>query len=87
MIVHPVSRLISPASKVMVICLAILWNPQLLAAADKNTTKEFSICMEQSQGVTPKMFDCLADVEAISKSEEEATRITASLDKVSRNEL
>ena len=61
MIIHPVSRLISPASKVLVICLAILWNPQLLAAADANTTKEFSACMEQSQGVTPKMFDCLGN--------------------------
>ena len=61
MIVYPASRLLSPTSKVMVICLAILWNPQLLAAADENTTKEFSVCMEQSQGVTPKMFDCLGD--------------------------
>jgi uncharacterized protein YecT (DUF1311 family) len=61
MIIPPASRLISPVSKVIVICLAILWNPQLLAAADENTTKEFSVCMEQSQGVTPKMFDCLGD--------------------------
>src|SRR5215831_3778996 len=61
MIVNPASRLISPASKVIVICLAILWNPQLLAMANENTTKEFSVCMEQSQGATPKMFDCLGD--------------------------
>ena len=43
MIVYPASRLISPASKVMVICLAILWNSQLLAAADEHDKRIFRL--------------------------------------------
>jgi uncharacterized protein YecT (DUF1311 family) len=55
------SRLMSSASKVMVICLAMFWNPQPLAAADENMTNEYSVCMEKSQGVTVSMLHCAGD--------------------------
>ena len=55
------SRLISCATKVMIICLAVLWNGQLLAAPakDDDLSKEYSDCIDKaSQGVTAEMFEC-----------------------------
>jgi uncharacterized protein YecT (DUF1311 family) len=57
----PPSRLVSQATKVMVICLAVLWSSELLAAADEDMTKEYSVCMEKSQGVTVSMLHCAGD--------------------------
>ena len=54
------SRLVSRATKGMIICLAVLWNGQLLAAPakDDDLSKEYSDCIDKSGGVTPDMFEC-----------------------------
>lgn len=57
----PASRLVSQATKVMVICLAVLWSFELLAGTDEDMTKEYSVCMDKSQGVTVGMLDCAGD--------------------------
>lgn len=45
-------RLVSRATKVIIICFAVLWNGQLLAATDDDLSKEYSECMDKSGGVT-----------------------------------
>jgi|SRR6476620_10363089 len=55
------SRLISRVTKVMIICLAVLWNGQLLAEtdADEGLSKEHSDCIDNaSRGATAEMFEC-----------------------------
>jgi uncharacterized protein YecT (DUF1311 family) len=52
------SRLVSRVTKVMIICLAVLWNGALLAATDDDLSKEYSVCMDKSGGVTPEMLEC-----------------------------
>src|SRR5262245_5247448 len=45
----------------MVICLAVLWNGQLLAAPakDNDLSKEYSDCIDKaSRGATAEMFEC-----------------------------
>jgi hypothetical protein len=50
------------ASKVVIICLVVLWNGQLLAATDEdNMSKEYSDCMDKSGGVTVSMMECNGD--------------------------
>jgi len=53
------SRLISRATKVMIICLAVFWNGQLLAETEDDLSKEYSDCIDKaSQGATAEMFEC-----------------------------
>jgi uncharacterized protein YecT (DUF1311 family) len=54
------SRLASRASKVMIICLAVLWNGQLLAETDNDpTSKEYSDCLAKAvEGPWADMFEC-----------------------------
>ena len=53
------SRLISRATKVMIICLAVLWNGQLLAETDEGLSKEYSDCMDKvKNGTTADMLQC-----------------------------
>ena len=58
------SRLVSRATKVMIICLAVLWNGQLLAETDKAETdeglsKEYSDCMDKAvNGPWRDMLQC-----------------------------
>jgi uncharacterized protein YecT (DUF1311 family) len=53
------SRLVSRATKVMIICLAVLWNGQLLAETDDGLSKEYSACIDKaSRGVTAEMLEC-----------------------------
>jgi uncharacterized protein YecT (DUF1311 family) len=51
-------RLVSRAAKVMVICFAVLWNGQLLAATENEFSKEYSDCLDKSGGVTGEMLAC-----------------------------
>ena len=60
-------RLVSRATKVMIICLAVLWNGQLLAETDEalreesllGLSKEHSDCVDKaSKGTTADMFQC-----------------------------
>jgi uncharacterized protein YecT (DUF1311 family) len=51
-------RLVSRATKVIIICFAVLWNGQLLAATDDDLSKEYSECMDKSGGVTGEMLAC-----------------------------
>jgi uncharacterized protein YecT (DUF1311 family) len=57
------SRLVSRATKVMVICLAVLWNGQLLAETDDDpTSKEYSDCLDKAvKGPWADMFECNAE--------------------------
>jgi len=59
----PSSRLASRVTKVMIVCLVVLWNGQLLAATDEdnNMSKEYSDRMDKSGGVTPSMMECNGD--------------------------
>jgi uncharacterized protein YecT (DUF1311 family) len=53
------SRLVSRVTKVMIICLAVLWNGQLLAETDDDLSKEYSDCIDKaSRGATAEMFEC-----------------------------
>jgi uncharacterized protein YecT (DUF1311 family) len=54
------SRLVSRATKVMIICLAVLWNGQLLAETDADpTSKEYSDCLDKAvEGPWADMFEC-----------------------------
>jgi len=52
------SRLVSRVTKVMIICLAVLWNGQLLAETDEGLSKEHSDCIDKSGGVTADMLQC-----------------------------
>jgi uncharacterized protein YecT (DUF1311 family) len=55
----PSSRLISRVTKVMVICLAVLWNGQLFAETGDDLSKEYSDCIDKaSRGATAEMFEC-----------------------------
>ena len=56
------NRRVSRVTKVMIICLAVIWNGQLLAATDEdNMSKEYSDCMDKSGGVTVTMLECNGD--------------------------
>jgi uncharacterized protein YecT (DUF1311 family) len=57
------SRLVSRATKVMIICLAVLWNGQLLAETDDDlTSKEYSDCLDKAvEGPWADMFECNGD--------------------------
>ena len=56
------SRLVSSASKVMIICLIVLWNGQLLAETDDHLSKEYSVCIDKAvEGATADMFACNGD--------------------------
>ena len=53
------SRLVSRATKVMIICLAVLWNGQLLAEIVEGLSKEYSDCMDKAEkGTTADMLQC-----------------------------
>jgi uncharacterized protein YecT (DUF1311 family) len=53
------NRRVSRVTKVMIICLAILWNGQLLAETDDDLSKEYSVCIDKaSRGATAEMFEC-----------------------------
>jgi uncharacterized protein YecT (DUF1311 family) len=53
------SRLVSRATKVMIICLAVLWNGQLLAETDEDLSKEHSDCVDKAwKGTTADMLQC-----------------------------
>jgi uncharacterized protein YecT (DUF1311 family) len=54
------SQLVSRATKVMIICLAVLWNGQLLAETDDDpTSKEYSDCLDKAvEGTWADMFAC-----------------------------
>jgi uncharacterized protein YecT (DUF1311 family) len=53
------SRLVSRATKVVIICLAVLWNGQLLAETDEGLSKEYSDCMDKvKNGTTADMLEC-----------------------------
>ena len=54
------SRLVSRATKVMIICLAVLWNGQLLAETDNDPrSKEYSDCLAKAvEGPWADMFEC-----------------------------
>jgi len=52
------SRLASRASKVMMVCLVVLWNGQLLAETDDQLSKEYSVCMDKAGGMTGDMIAC-----------------------------
>lgn len=53
------SQLVSRATKVMIICLAVLWNGQILAETDDDLSKEYSDCIDKaSRGATAEMFEC-----------------------------
>jgi len=55
------SRLVSRATKVMIICLAVLWNGQLLAETDKAETDEglSKDCMDKAvNGAYSDMLQC-----------------------------
>jgi uncharacterized protein YecT (DUF1311 family) len=54
------SRLVSRVTKVMIICLAVLWNGQLLAETDADpTSKEYSDCLDKAvEGPWSDMFAC-----------------------------
>jgi uncharacterized protein YecT (DUF1311 family) len=49
---------LSRATKVMIICLAVLWNGQLLAETDEGLSKEYSNCIDKARGATAEMFEC-----------------------------
>jgi hypothetical protein len=51
-------RLVSHVTTIMIICFAVLWNGQLLAAIDDEFSKEYSDCMDKSGGVTGEMLAC-----------------------------
>lgn len=52
-------RLVSRATKVMIICLAVLWNGQLIAETDDDLSKEYSNCIDKaSRGARAEMFEC-----------------------------
>ena len=56
------SRLVSRATKVMIICLAVFWNGQLLAETDDGTSKEYSDCLHKAvEGTWADMFECNGD--------------------------
>src|SRR5262245_23377905 len=55
------SRLVSRVTKVMIICLAVLWNGVLLAATDDDLSKEYSVCNDKSGGVTVSILECNGD--------------------------
>jgi uncharacterized protein YecT (DUF1311 family) len=53
------SRLISCATKVMIISLVVLWNGQLRAETDEGLSKEYSDCIDKAEkGTTADMFQC-----------------------------
>jgi uncharacterized protein YecT (DUF1311 family) len=56
-------RLVSRATKVMIICLAVLWNGQLFAETDEGLSKEYSDCVKDKaeNGTTADMLECDAD--------------------------
>src|SRR5262245_58470380 len=58
--VVPASRLASRASKVMIICLAVHWNGQLLAETDSGSaSKEYSGCLAKAvEGPWADMLEC-----------------------------
>jgi uncharacterized protein YecT (DUF1311 family) len=52
-------RLVLRATKVIILCLAVLWNGQLLAETDDGLSKEYSDCIDKaSQSATAEMFEC-----------------------------
>jgi uncharacterized protein YecT (DUF1311 family) len=64
-IIHPnrqadtACQLVSRATKVMIICLAVLWNGPLLGETDDDLSKEYSECIDKaSRGATAEMFEC-----------------------------
>jgi len=46
--------------KVVLLVAALFWNTGLLAANDKDTTTKYSICVQNSEGVTSKILDCIS---------------------------
>ena len=46
--------------KVALLVAALFWNTGLLAANDKDTTTKYSICVQNSEGVTSKILDCIS---------------------------
>ena len=53
------SQLASRASKAMIICLAVLWNGQLLAETNNDpTSKEYSDCLAKAVEGPWDMFEC-----------------------------
>ena len=59
------SQLVLRGAKVLIICLAVLWSGKLLAATDddlsKEYSKEYSVCIDNSKGVTPELLACNGD--------------------------
>src|SRR5262249_8206185 len=56
------SRLASRAAKVMIICLVVLWNGQLLAENDDHLSKEYSVCIDKAvEGAWADMFECTGE--------------------------
>jgi uncharacterized protein YecT (DUF1311 family) len=55
------SQLVLCGAKVLIICLAVLWSGELLAATDDDLSKEYSVCIDNSGGVTPSLFECNGD--------------------------
>ena len=57
------SRLVSSATKVMIICLAVVWNGQLLAETDEGLSKEYSDCVQDKaeNGTWSDMLGCDSD--------------------------
>ena len=50
---------LSRATKVMIICLAVLWNGQLLAETDEGLSKEYSNCIDRAEkGTTADASGC-----------------------------
>ena len=56
-------RLVSCATKVMIICLAVFWNGQLFAETNEGLSKEYSDCVKDKaeNGTTADMLECDAD--------------------------
>ncbi len=54
------SQLVLRGAKVLIICLAVLWSEELLAATDDDLSKEYSNCIDKatSEGTTADMFQC-----------------------------
>ena len=55
------SQLVLRGAKVLIICLPVLWSGELLATTDDDLSKEYSVCIDKSGGVTPNLFECNGD--------------------------
>ena len=52
----------SRITKVMIVCLVVLWNGHLLAATkEDNMSQEYSHCMDKSGGAAGSMLECIGD--------------------------